>query len=142
MKTMFYPLVQFILPTINSVKNNSLRQRLISISLLSLTLSMLVTSASQATQSKRSHPQRTPQILAAQYSFDNYRQECLQRASREGLPPETANELCNCTISRFRNRYTIQQFRTLVQKSKTEKAAAQTLAEVGEACFEEVLYEQ
>jgi hypothetical protein len=144
MKTIFYPFVPLVLATINPVKNKNLRQRLlyISISILPLTLSMLGTSASQASQSKRPNPQRTSQTISAQYSFDNYRQECLQRASREGLPTETANELCSCTISSFRNRYTIQQFRTLVQKSKTDKAAAQTLSEVGEACFEQVLYEQ
>jgi hypothetical protein len=28
-----------------------------------------------------------------------------------------------------------------VQKSKTDKAAARTLSSVGEACFDEILYE-
>jgi len=57
-------------------------------------------------------------------TFDSYRQECLQRA-----------------IKKFQARYNLQQFRTLVQKSKTDKAAARTLSSVGEACFDEILYE-
>ncbi len=78
----------------------------------------------------------------AQYSFEDYKRECLQRATREGLARDVADDLCNCTINKFRSRYTIQQFRALVQKSKQDKAAARTLSSVGEACFDEVLYEE
>lgn len=74
-------------------------------------------------------------------TFDSYRQECLQRARGEGLAADVAKDLCDCTIKKFQARYNLQQFRTLVQKSKTDKAAARTLASVGEACFDEILYE-
>jgi len=74
-------------------------------------------------------------------TFDSYRQECLQRARAEGLAADVAKDLCDCTIKKFQARYNLQQFRTLVQKSKTDKAAARTLASVGEACFDEILYE-
>jgi hypothetical protein len=74
-------------------------------------------------------------------TFDSYRQECLQRARAEGLAADVAKDLCDCTIKKFQARYNLQQFRTLVQKSKTDKATARTLASVGEACFDEILYE-
>ena len=74
-------------------------------------------------------------------TFDSYRQECLQRARAEGLAADVAKDLCDCTIKKFQARYNLQQFRTLVQKSKTDQAAARTLASVGEACFDEILYE-
>jgi hypothetical protein len=74
-------------------------------------------------------------------TFDSYRQECLQRARAEGLAADVAKDLCDCTIKKFQARYNLQQFRTLVQKSKTDKAAARTLASVGEACFDEIFYE-
>jgi hypothetical protein len=74
-------------------------------------------------------------------TFDSYRQECLQRARAEGLAADVAKDLCDCTIKKFQARYNLQQFRTLVQKSKTDKAAARTLSSVGEACFDEILYE-
>jgi hypothetical protein len=74
-------------------------------------------------------------------TFDSYRQECLQRSRAEGLTVDVAKDLCNCTIKKFQARYSLQQFRTLVQKSKTDKTAARTLSSVGEACFDEILYE-
>jgi hypothetical protein len=75
-------------------------------------------------------------------SFEDYKKECLQRATSEKLPADVAQELCNCTIARFRSQYTLEEFRALVQKSKSDKTAAQTLTSVGEACFDEVMYEE
>ncbi len=86
-------------------------------------------------------------VLVAQNSgsgttFESYRQECLQRSRQEGLANDVANDLCNCTIKKFQARYNLAQFRALVQKSKSDRAAARTLTAVGEACFDEVLYEK
>lgn len=78
----------------------------------------------------------------AQYSFEDYKKECLQRATNEKLPPDVAQDLCNCTMNRFRSQYSINEFRDLVQKSKNNPTAADTLTSVGESCFEEVLYEE
>jgi hypothetical protein len=78
----------------------------------------------------------------AQYSFEDYKKECLQRATREKLPQDVAQDLCNCTINQFRSQYSIDEFRALVQKSKNNSTAAETLTSVGESCFEEVLYEE
>jgi Cft2 family RNA processing exonuclease len=81
------------------------------------------------------------QASSNQYTFEDYRKECLQRATSQKLPQDVAQDLCNCTINRFRSQYTIEQFRSLVQRSKTNTEAQETLAATGEACFEEVLYE-
>ena len=74
-------------------------------------------------------------------SFEDYQKSCLQRVNRRGLRGEAAQAICNCAINRFRGRYSIAQFRDLVQKAKTNQAAARALSDVGEACFEQVLYE-
>jgi hypothetical protein len=92
-------------------------------------------------QNKKPVPQRV-NPNSSSYSFEDYKKECLVRAGREGLGPDVAEELCNCTINNFRSHYSIQQFRALVQKSKTDKVSARTLSDVGEACFDEVLYEK
>jgi hypothetical protein len=78
---------------------------------------------------------------ASRTPFESYRQECLQRSRRQGLANDVANDLCNCTMKKFQSRYNLAQFRALVQKSKSDKTAARTLTAVGEACFDEVLYE-
>jgi hypothetical protein len=75
-------------------------------------------------------------------TFDSYRKECLQKVTQQGLRGQVAQDICNCVINKFRSRYSLTQFRELIQKSKTNKAAMRTLSTVGEACFEQVLYEQ
>ena len=75
-------------------------------------------------------------------SFDQYHQECLQRVSKQGLAIDVAKDVCNCTMMKFKGQYNIQQFKAIVQKSKTDKASARQLSKVGETCFEKVLYEE
>jgi hypothetical protein len=74
-------------------------------------------------------------------SFDDYYKECVQRSRREGLTQSVAQEVCTCTLKKFRSLYSLSQFQAIVKKSKTDKATARRLAEVGEACFEAILYE-
>ncbi len=75
-------------------------------------------------------------------SFEDYRKECLQQASQQGLATDSANDLCNCTMKKIRSQYTIQQFQALVQKSKSDRATAQRLSSIGESCLDSVLYEE
>lgn len=112
------------------------------ISLCWLTLSSIVDSKLLADEVVILGSQEIAQNTSPQYSFEDYKKECLQRSATEGLPPQDAQKLCNCTINRFRDRYSIQEFRALIQKSKNNKTAAETLSQVGESCFEEILYEQ
>jgi hypothetical protein len=89
---------------------------------------------------RREIPQQVAQNSAS--AFESYRKECLQRVTRQGLRGQVAQDICNCAINKFRSRYSIAQFQNLIQKSKTNKTAARTLSDVGEACFEEVLYQE
>ncbi|MGK7875508.1 MAG: hypothetical protein AB4426_20070 [Xenococcaceae cyanobacterium] len=77
-----------------------------------------------------------------QYSFDDYKKECIQRSMAEGLPLEEAETLCTCTINEFQARYTIEEFKKLTQEAKENEEAAEMLTEVGYSCFEEILFEE
>jgi hypothetical protein len=116
-------------------------QKLSSIAILVLSLALLGNGSLFPCEAKASGKKPLVQSTSSRYSFEDYKKECLQRARKEGLSKEDAEKLCTCTINRFRSRYTIVQFRSLVQKSKTNKAARATLTQVGEQCFEEILYE-
>jgi hypothetical protein len=74
-------------------------------------------------------------------TFDEYKATCIQRARQEGLTQDVALDVCNCTLQKFKSLYSLPQFQNIVNKSKTDKAAARRLSDVGEACFESVLYE-
>jgi hypothetical protein len=75
-------------------------------------------------------------------SFDQYHQECLQRVTKQGLTADVGQDVCNCTMTKFKSQYNIQQFKVIVQKSRTDKASARQLSKVGETCFEKILYEE
>jgi hypothetical protein len=68
-------------------------------------------------------------------SFDNYYKECLQRVRGQGLALAIAEDICQCTIAEFKKLYSLKNFTKIVQKSKTDKALARQLAQVGENCF-------
>ena len=70
----------------------------------------------------------------------NYLKNCMQRTLAEGLPQEQAQSLCDCTINRFQSQFTIDEFKTLTEAAKDKPEAAAALSEVGESCFEEILY--
>ncbi len=92
-----------------------------------------------AAQKSAKSPTVTP--TANVTSFDQYHRDCMARVQKQGLKADIAKDVCNCTMGRFKTQYNLQQFNAIVQKSKTDKAAARQLANVGEACFEKVLYE-
>jgi hypothetical protein len=71
----------------------------------------------------------------------NYKQECLKQSQKEGLPAAASETVCNCVINDFRKRYNPVEFKKLTEQAQTNRSVAQKLREVGEACFEEVLYE-
>jgi hypothetical protein len=83
------------------------------------------------------------QARSPQTSFDTYYQECLARTRQQKLPADVAKDLCDCTMKAFRQRYSLPQFQELVRKSKGgDRTSSQTLTAVGEACFEQILYEE
>lgn len=72
----------------------------------------------------------------------NYKQDCLKRSLKEGLPLDAAESVCNCAINEFRKRYSPQQFKNVTQQAETDGTVAEKLQEVGEACFEDILFEE
>jgi hypothetical protein len=71
----------------------------------------------------------------------NSTQECLKESQKQGLPPETAKTVCNCTMKEYRKRYTAEKFKDIVKQSQTNPKIAKELREVGESCFESILFE-
>jgi hypothetical protein len=78
-----------------------------------------------------------PASAQGQNSFENYRQQCLRRVEQVGVKGAAAQEVCNCTINKFKQKYSLAEFSKLVQQSETNQAIARQLAEVGEDCLYE-----
>ncbi len=72
----------------------------------------------------------------------DYNQECLQTSLNEGLTEPEAKRLCDCTIAEFERQYTLPEFQQLTTASATDSEAETALIEVGQFCFEQILYEQ
>jgi len=69
-----------------------------------------------------------------------YQQECLQTSLEEGLAEVEAKKLCSCTMDEFSSQYSLEEFKQLTAASTTDKAAETALLEVGQSCFEQLLY--
>ena len=82
-----------------------------------------------------------PQEYPQEYS-QNYLQDCKATAMTEGLPDIEAETLCNCTLREFQQKYTLDEFKDLNKRSETDTTASDALVEVGEFCFEEILFEE
>ena len=72
----------------------------------------------------------------------NYNQECIQTSISEGLAETEAKRLCDCTINEFERQYTVDEFKQLTAASTTDAVSQNTLIEVGQFCFEQILYEE
>ena len=71
-----------------------------------------------------------------------YLQECMGTAMQEGLAEPEAKQLCDCTLTEFQQKYSFTEFQELSSKAATNETAANALFEVGEMCFETILYEE
>ena len=71
----------------------------------------------------------------------DYSRECIQTSMTEGLGEIEAQNLCQCTIKEFQKQYSLQEFKDLTAASATDETAENTLIEVGQFCFESMLYE-
>ncbi|MEL6580187.1 MAG: hypothetical protein AAFQ14_10560 [Cyanobacteria bacterium J06621_12] len=71
-----------------------------------------------------------------------YQQECVQTSIAEGLEEVEAQRLCNCTIKEFQQQYALEEFQQLTVASATDKESETALVEVGQFCFEQLLYEE
>lgn len=80
-----------------------------------------------------------------QYSADfiqDYNQECIQTSMSEGLDEVDAQKLCDCTVEEFQRQYSMEEFQQLTLASATDAEAETALVEVGQFCFEQILYEE
>lgn len=77
-----------------------------------------------------------PTEYAAQYL-----QDCLATSRAEGLAEPEAKKLCSCTLAEFQEQYSLEEFKDLNARAETEETAANDLVEVGQFCFESLLYE-
>lgn len=71
----------------------------------------------------------------------NYLQDCIQTSMQEGLTEEDAQTLCGCTLNQFQQKYSLSEFKQLTVASQTDENAANSLIEVGELCFEDILFQ-
>ncbi|MDJ0688767.1 MAG: hypothetical protein QNJ41_09665 [Xenococcaceae cyanobacterium MO_188.B32] len=81
-------------------------------------------------------PARYPQDYVREYL-----QDCIQTAKEEGLVEKDAQTLCNCTLDKFQQKYTLTEFKQLTAASQTDDRAATSLIEVGELCLETILFQ-
>ncbi len=72
----------------------------------------------------------------------DYAQECIQTSVGEGLSEPEAENLCQCTIRQFQQQYTLKEFKELTAAAATDETANNSLIEVGQICFETILYEE
>ena len=71
-----------------------------------------------------------------------YNQECIKTSIEEGLAEPEAKQLCGCTINEFQQQYDLEEFQQLTNASATDESAQTALIEVGQFCFEQILYEE
>ena len=71
-----------------------------------------------------------------------YLQDCIATAKTEGLAEPEAQKLCGCTLTEFQQQYSLTAFKELNAKAETDETAANALIDVGQFCFESLLYEE
>ncbi|WP_229639531.1 hypothetical protein [Waterburya agarophytonicola] len=86
---------------------------------------------------KSDNSARYPEDFAREYIT-----ECIQTSMSEGLAEEEAQRLCDCTLNKFQSQYKLEEFKQLTVDSLEDKKAEALLVEVGQICFEEILYEE
>lgn len=70
--------------------------------------------------------------------INNYMKACIPKASEQGLSPQEAQKLCQCTIKEFQKRYTLTEYKKLEQQANINPQAQDKLVDVGAYCFEEL----
>lgn len=103
--------------------------------LLTSTNVLAITKSKEGDDAERSRSDRYPDEFVRDYN-----QECVQTSMTEGLAETEAQQLCDCTLNRFQSKYSLEEFKQITAASVNDKTAETTLVEVGQVCFEEILY--
>lgn len=103
--------------------------------LLPLSLITLISSAVVAETTQEITKEYPPEYA------QTYLQDCQEISIKEGLEEIDAKKLCDCTLREFQQQYSLTEFKQLNMAAETDENASNQLIEVGQLCFEELLYE-
>ena len=106
-----------------------------------LTFSILVYSSLLVYEAKSQTPKLSSQTKYPQDFAEAYQASCQINAVTEGLSTEQAEKLCNCTLSQFQSKYTLEKFQELLAKAANDQTAEE-LIDVGELCAEKLIEAQ
>ncbi|MBE9116342.1 hypothetical protein IQ249_10575 [Lusitaniella coriacea LEGE 07157] len=109
---------------------------LINLCLLALTL--VIPGNTRVARAGLSNPQLLAQNSYPQSLREDYLKSCKGRAAREGVSAEQAQKLCSCTLRRFQNRFTREQFVALNRRAAQTRRTPQAFSEIGMACYREL----
>ncbi len=105
-----------------------------------LVLCLLIPTSNTIATAENSTNSDVGEAYPAEFLRD-YSSECIQTSMAEGLGEIEAQNLCQCTIDEFQQQYSLQEFQDLTAAAATDETAENTLIEVGQLCFESMLYE-
>ncbi|MGB3510442.1 MAG: hypothetical protein WBA93_14645 [Microcoleaceae cyanobacterium] len=118
------------------MKTSFRQQSLITAFLLTFSIvvycSLFVSEAKSKTPNLLSENKYPPDFV------DAYQASCKINAVTEGLSTDQAEILCNCTLTQFQSKYTLEKFQELLAKAAKEETP-EKLTEVGELCAEELI---
>ena len=113
-------------------KVNAMQYLFYFLSLLSIASAQMV--AAEGSVNRQPAHQYPEQVL------QSFNQECRSTSLSEGLGEAEAEKLCGCAINEFESQYSIEEFQQLTATATTDKQAETALIEVGQFCFEQILY--
>ena len=102
-------------------------------------LSLLSIASAQVVVAEGSVNRQQPHQYPTQF-VQGFNQECMDTSLGEGLEEAEARRLCDCSIDEFERQYSLEEFQQLTAAAATDKASETALIEVGQFCFEQILY--
>lgn len=80
-----------------------------------------------------------PKYKYPQEIVNAYISSCSQRSIQEGLTPQQAKTVCQCTINQFQSRYSFEQFIKIYTQAQKSKESPDEFVDVGIECAEKLL---
>ena len=79
-----------------------------------------------------------PENPYPQEIVDAYMDGCLQGAVAEGATQDQATQLCDCSISEFQARFTLEEFSTIVEQTEQTRQLPTEIGEVVHYCIQQI----
>lgn len=70
---------------------------------------------------------------------NNYNLECMQTSIGQGLDERQARKLCNCTLNKFQEQYSLTEFKQLMGAGVDNQQEPNDLIKIGKVCLEQVV---